>query len=96
MNGICADQALVRVSLHKDNSILISLEGDSLVIELGSNNALKYGLAKCVVKNPSQKGDVPPNTLAWTVEAILGGVWLDSNKDIQKVEQVRKTLHLIK
>ena len=53
-------------------------------------------MAKCVVKNPCQQGDVPQTILASTVEAILGAVWFDSNKDIKKVEQVIEALHLIK
>jgi ribonuclease III len=76
-------------------------EGSNLVDDLASNDALsriarENGLAKYIVKNPSQKGDIPPNTPASTVEAIFGAVWLDSNKDIKMVEQVGEAFHLIK
>ncbi|KFY16796.1 hypothetical protein V492_01089 [Pseudogymnoascus sp. VKM F-4246] len=47
-----------------------------------------------VNRNPSQQGDVPPRTIADTVEAILGAVYLDSGKDIESVRLVMARLGL--
>ncbi|KFY46875.1 hypothetical protein V494_00285 [Pseudogymnoascus sp. VKM F-4513 (FW-928)] len=47
-----------------------------------------------VNRNPSQQGDVPPRTVADTVEAILGAVYLDSGKDIESVRLVMARLGL--
>ncbi|KFY02397.1 hypothetical protein V494_00072 [Pseudogymnoascus sp. VKM F-4513 (FW-928)] len=55
-------------------------EGNNLVSDLASNNALKNvverdDLVRFVVKNPSQKGGPQRATLASTTEAIVGAVW---------------------
>ncbi|KFZ25091.1 hypothetical protein V502_00433 [Pseudogymnoascus sp. VKM F-4520 (FW-2644)] len=54
-------------------------EGNNLVSDLASNNALKDvvergDMVKFVVKNPSQKGGPQRTTLASTTEAIVGAV----------------------
>lgn len=53
-------------------------------------------MAEYVVKNPCQQADIPQTTLASMVEAVLGAVWFDSNKDIKKVKHVIEALHLIR
>lgn len=84
------------------NIVLIGIEeGDHLVSDMGSNIVLgrlpeEYNLTKYIIKNPSQQDDIPQTTLATTIEAIVGAVWFDSNKDIKKVEYVVDALHVIK
>ncbi|KFY67700.1 hypothetical protein V497_00256 [Pseudogymnoascus sp. VKM F-4516 (FW-969)] len=58
-------------------------EGNNLVSDLASNNALNNvieqdSLAKFVVKNPCQKDKLQRTTLASTTEAIVGAVCLPS------------------
>ena len=43
--------------------------------------------------NPAQAGHVSPNTMAATVEAILGAVYLDG--EVKHVSQVMQTLGLV-
>ena len=66
--------------------------------QVGSNVNLDrtgrlYGLDVFVCRNPSQGADVPPVTMAATVEAILGAVYLDGG--IDNVSQVMQTLGLV-
>lgn len=43
-------------------------------------------LQRFINQRPDLERNVPDSTLATTVEAILGAVWLDSNEDIQQVK----------
>ena len=52
-----------------------------------------YGLDDLVCPNPAQPGYISPNTMAATVEAILGAVYLDGG--ITSVSQVMQTLGLV-
>ena len=51
------------------------------------------GLQRFVNGNPSQRQIVSPITMAATVEAILGAVYLDSN--LEEVGEVMRTLGLV-
>ena len=53
----------------------------------------RHGIERFVNKNPSQQGDVPYNVMTATLEAILGGVWLDGGMDA--VKAVMRTLGLV-
>jgi len=44
--------------------------------------------------NPAQGRVVSPATMATTVEAILGGVWLDSGNNLWQVKSVMSWLGL--
>ena len=66
--------------------------------QVGSNTNLDragrlYGLDAFVCRNPSQGAYVSPITMAATVEAILGAVYLDGG--INNVSQVMQTLGLV-
>lgn len=52
------------------------------------------GLQVYINNNPSQLGVVSDKTLATTVEAILGAVYLDSGKDLDIVKAVMRALGL--
>lgn len=52
----------------------------------------QHGLQNYVNSNPSQRQIVSPITMAATMEAILGAVYLDSN--LEKVGEVMQTLGL--
>ena len=69
-----------------------------IVQQVGSNANLDrvgrlYGLDDFVCRNPSQGFYVSPLTMAATVEAILGAVYLDGG--INNVSQVMQTLGLV-
>ncbi|KAJ9663579.1 hypothetical protein H2201_005540 [Coniosporium apollinis] len=71
---------------------------DQILSSVGSNANLnsvgqRNGLSSFVNGNPSQRGVVPPNTMAATVEATLGAVFLDSG--LQSVAEVMQTLGLM-
>lgn len=53
----------------------------------------QFGLQRFVNSNPSQGKIVSPITMAATVEAILGAVYLDSS--LEKVREVMQTLGLV-
>jgi ribonuclease-3 len=63
----------------------------------GSNASLeslgrRLGLESLVTKNPSQHGDVPRTTVASTVEALIGAVWIDTGNDFHQVQLVIQNL----
>jgi dsRNA-specific ribonuclease len=63
-----------------------------------SNKALErlgrqHKLEDYIVNNPSQQGKVSRTALAST---IIGAVWIDSNKELQKVEAVVNVLEIFK
>lgn len=69
-----------------------------MVSDVGSNeNLVKIGLENgfeaCINLNPSQWGPVPPLTMAGTVEAVLGAVYLDSG--MKSVGSVMQNLGLM-
>lgn len=65
----------------------------------GSNQNLneigvERGLSRYIKLNACQKGAAPPNTMASTVEAIIGAVWEDSGKDLDRLRGVVRALDL--
>ncbi|KAK6384337.1 hypothetical protein LTS17_001900 [Exophiala oligosperma] len=74
-------------------------KGSNLVSSRGSNQNLneigaECGFSRYIKLNPCQKGAAPPTTMASTVEAIIGAVWEDSGKDLDRVRGVVRALHL--
>jgi ribonuclease-3 len=74
-------------------------EGSERVKDLGRNKKLNEvaqasGLVKHVVKNPCQHGQVPQETAASTVEALVGAVYLDSGEDMEIVKKVLEAINL--
>jgi len=59
-----------------------------------SQVAQESGLVKYVTKNPSQQGNVPQETAASTLEAVVGAVYLDCGKDISTVKRVFEAINL--
>lgn len=57
--------------------------------------AREHGLEKFVIRNGAQGFNVPTKVMTATLEAIIGGVWLDSSKDIYVVKKVMLTLGLV-
>ena len=57
--------------------------------------ARQHGLDRFVIRNGAQGYNVPPRVMIATLEAIIGGVWLDSSQDIHAVEKVMLTLGLV-
>ncbi|KAF9737453.1 hypothetical protein PMIN02_000855 [Paraphaeosphaeria minitans] len=85
-----------RKSPFSDLHVLAS--GQKRFVEVGTNNhleqlATRWGMEKLIVENPLQKGQYPKETLAATVEAIIGAVWVDSDKDLAAVQKVLNTLN---
>jgi ribonuclease-3 len=77
----------------------VSGEGNNLVSFIGSNanlaiRARGVGLDRHVIVNPGHRGNVSDKTLATTVEALLGAVYLDSEKDMESVSQAMILLGL--
>ncbi|EPS45551.1 hypothetical protein H072_445 [Dactylellina haptotyla CBS 200.50] len=56
------------------------------------------GITEEVLPNPSQKslGRIPKTTAASTMEALLAAVWLDSDKDFEKVREVARNMGVTK
>ncbi|KAJ5710169.1 hypothetical protein N7493_009761 [Penicillium malachiteum] len=53
-----------------------------------------FGLDKIIILNPSAQGAVPKRLMATTVEALIGAVYLDSQKSIKVTLAVIKALGL--
>ncbi|KAF2448451.1 ribonuclease III [Karstenula rhodostoma CBS 690.94] len=71
--------------------------GHQRFLTIGTNDRLKniatnWEMEKFLVKNPCQQGECPKETLAATVEAILGAVWVDSDRNLEVVQNVLKKL----
>jgi len=71
--------------------------GDNLVRDFGTNENLKrianeWNFTEPLEENPHQKGKMPKTTLASTVEAVIGAVWIDSQKDVVTVQHLLKKL----
>jgi hypothetical protein len=45
-----------------------------------------------VIKNPCQGEEVSRTTMASTVEALVGAVWLDSGRNFEQVREVMERL----
>ncbi|KAH8727339.1 ribonuclease III domain-containing protein [Phaeosphaeriaceae sp. PMI808] len=74
-------------------------EGSNKVKNLCRNRKLSQvaqesGLVNYVVKNPCQQGDVPQETAASTVEAVVGAVYLDCGNDMPTIKRVLEALNL--
>ena len=54
-----------------------------------------HGLDAHITTHPGHKGPVSNKTLATTVEAILGAIFLDSSKDLTAVKDAMEALGLI-
>ena len=68
-----------------------------MVQEVATNNELekvakRWNVTEWLNENPCQAGQAPRTTLASTVEAIIGAVWIDCNQNLAKVRQVIKIL----
>ena len=59
-----------------------------------SQVAQESGLVNYVTKNPCQQGDVPQETAASTVEAVVGAVYLDCGKNMSTVKRVLDAINL--
>jgi len=93
--------ALIRLLILDGWYKIVLGVGDEAVSYSASNKALsqlahKYGLEDYVTKNPCQHGDVSDYTLATTLEALLGAVWIDCNKDFKVLERVSSNLNMVK
>lgn len=75
-------------------------EIQSTIAQVASNNNLHargvtLGLDPFIIKNPGQWGVVAgKNVMATTIEAIIGAVYYDSNKDRDACERVMAALGL--
>lgn len=74
-------------------------QGNNLVSTTGSNanlavGALDAGIDQHVILHPGHIGKVSDKTLATTVEAILGAVYLDTAKDVDAVSRTMALLGL--
>lgn len=69
-----------------------------LLADIGSNKSLEaiakqLDLDRFIIKNPSQKNEEASRvTLASTVEALIGAVWVDSKQDFNQVQSVIRNL----
>ncbi|KAI7334505.1 hypothetical protein KC315_g3722 [Hortaea werneckii] len=73
--------------------------GNDHVSRIGSNANLAaaarlHGIDACVLTNPGHRGPVSQATLSTTVEAIIGAVYLDSEKDLDAVHTFMEALGL--
>lgn len=68
-----------------------------MIQEVGTNEKLKsvaqkWKLTTWLKENPCQVGQEPKTTLASTVEAIIGAVWYDCDRNIFEVQRLIKRL----
>jgi ribonuclease-3 len=68
-----------------------------MVKDAGTNDKLQrvakdWNLSNWLKENPCQAGQEPRITLASTVEALIGAVWVDCNRDLAEVQHVIELL----
>lgn len=85
-------------SCGSNSCLHVSAAGQKRFLSVGTNDKLrqiatKWEMEKFIVENPLQEGEYPKETLAATVEAIIGAVWVDSDKDLATVQKVLNTLN---
>lgn len=76
----------------EDMTELQNTRGTNLYL---AQNGFAKGINEFILLNPSLRGLVPQRVIATTMEAILGAVYLDSQKDIDAVFRVAVHLGLI-
>ncbi|EUC39445.1 hypothetical protein COCMIDRAFT_10509 [Bipolaris oryzae ATCC 44560] len=79
------------------NSEESTAEGHDRVKNLCRNTKLsqvaqRSKISTYVTKNPCQEGQVPQETAASTIEALVGAIYLDSGKDMSTVKKVLKAI----
>lgn len=82
-----------------DTRLIYTEQGTSLLQTYACNKQLTsmardLDLQRFIHQRPDLGRNVPDSTLATTVEAILGAVWLDSNEDVQQVNEVMEKVGL--
>lgn len=55
---------------------------------------MKKNLGESIFINRSQVGSISPGSMATTVEALLGAVYIDSEKDMDKLKNSMNALGL--
>ncbi|GAB1734926.1 hypothetical protein NU219Hw_g5t1 [Hortaea werneckii] len=73
--------------------------GNHHVSSIGSNANLAaaarlHGIEACVLTHPGHRGPVSQATLSTTIEAIIGAVYLDSEKDMDAVRALMEAMDL--
>lgn len=68
-----------------------------MVKDVGTNDRLQevakdWNLSTWLKENPCQAGQEPRTTLASTVEALIGAVWVDCDRNLDEVHDVIKVL----
>lgn len=68
-----------------------------MIQEVATNDELqmiakKWNLMALLKENPSEAGRESTTTLASTVEAIIGAVWIDCDRNLLEVQQVINVL----
>lgn len=54
--------------------------------------AKKLNFARHLKENPCQAGQEPKTRPASAVEAIIGSIWVDCNRDLMEMQKVIKSL----
>ena len=68
-----------------------------MVKDAGTNERLRevakdWNLSTWLKENPCQAGQEPRTALASTVEALIGAVWVDCNRNLAEVQDVIRLL----
>ncbi|KAI7484889.1 hypothetical protein KC367_g2390 [Hortaea werneckii] len=105
--GLRVQQSNQRMALFGDAILKFVILGDwyptsagnDHVSSIGSNANLAaaaslHGMEACVLTNPGHRGPVSQATLSTTVEAIVGAVYLDSEKNFDAVRTFMEALGL--
>ena len=79
--------------------LIYTEQGTSLLQTYACNKQLAsmardLDLQRFIHQRPDLERSVPDSTLASTVEAILGAVWLDSDENVQQVNEVMEKIGL--
>lgn len=89
---ILFDDGGVQASCSRSTGVadrtLQSVAGNTNLARVGD----ACGLASHIITNPGHRGAISNKTLATTVEAILGAIFLDSGKDLEAVKEAMQSM----
>ncbi|GAB1312303.1 RNase III domain-containing protein [Madurella fahalii] len=91
--------ALIRldVAVRSYDHGVKTAESGHILAAAGSNQNLEalgrqLGIAGSITKNTAKNVEVPRTTLASTVEALIGAVWVDSENNFSQVQEAIEAL----
>lgn len=84
--------------LFRDNSDDLAGVGSNWLAQLSNNHlaavAREIGLDRCLIPHPGHFGRLSDATLATSLEAVIGAIYLDCGGSISLIESVMRKINI--